>query len=109
VSPNEADLENLVVNNPVFKGIHNYLQIQAKEDVPLKKLSFNEFQRLLSMLEGQPNYKVIYDGLGNLLENFVKINDVSLPKSMKEIKCLNEVAIFFLKLVNSNPVLCCKL
>ncbi len=103
--PPETDAESLLRTNPAFAGTVGYIRELCKEEVQAKRLAVNEFQRLLSLVEGQPNYKAIYDGLARLFDNFVVINNSALPHSTKQLKCFNELLIFFLRFVLINPVL----
>eukprot|EP01022_Parablepharisma_sp_SALTPOND_P000859 TRINITY_DN105156_c0_g1_i1.p1 TRINITY_DN105156_c0_g1~~TRINITY_DN105156_c0_g1_i1.p1 ORF type:complete len:1100 (+),score=45.85 TRINITY_DN105156_c0_g1_i1:99-3302(+) len=98
------DAEELVKKDVAAKGIIRHLEGFWKEDVPAKVFTLNEFSRLLSRVEGQPNYSALFNGIARLLSNFVTSKNSALPNSVKELKCFNEIIIFFLRLVTFNPV-----
>ncbi len=104
VPPSEDQLETMAKTSAGTRGIVLCLEGIWKEDVSVKQLATNEFQRLLSRVEGQPNYKALYGGIVRLLANFVATQNTALPNSTKEVKCFNELAIFLLRLLSVNPV-----
>jgi len=97
-------METLANANIAIRGVIQFLNEQSKEEINHKKLVVNEFQRLLSLVEGQPSYTAMYSGISRLFENFVVVNNAALPYSTKELKCLNELSIFTLRILAVNPV-----
>ncbi len=103
-APAERTVASLVSSSEPLKGIIAYLELMWKEVVHPEVLAVNEFQRLLGRLEGLPNYKALYAGLSRVLSNFVTTKNSSLPNSIKELKCFDELTILLLRLITYNPV-----
>ncbi len=93
----------------VATGIVRFLKEQRRDKpihvAPEQLFATNEFQRLLSGVEGRDNYHALHRGVARLMANFVVAQNALLPQSTKELKCFNELVIFLLRLVTTNQVL----
>lgn len=102
--PKPGDIEVLMQTNRIFMDISEfYKNLQQKEIAP-EELSTNELERVLRELEGLPNFKALYEGLAKILSNAVLVDNYGLPYSLIRVKCNNELLLFVMKIIRTNPV-----
>lgn len=78
--------------------------INKNSEVTNEVFQDNEFKRLISRIEGQPNYKFMFGGISKLLNNYMASKTGILPDSVKDLRCLGELIIFNLRIFTFNPV-----
>lgn len=88
----------------VLRGIIKYMEEMEKKKLNTTVFTINAFQSFLAHIESQPNFLVMYFGFSRLLKNYVDARNSSLPSSIKELKCINEVVILFYRISYINPV-----